>query len=152
MNIPNAFRGNCVCGRWLIVPDTVNSAMPMVCECGARCYWDDYNFVLLEKESNKSLWLSNLNKAKTASDIMHEIMNLDVKPDVFRVNVSCTDNYTGFTAWVSFRTNHTNTTGVREIGFHGKTAEEALQDLRDNLELYFGKCDCCGGYRSGEEK
>lgn len=31
------FRGNCRCGRWLIVPPNVTAANPIRCECG-RCY------------------------------------------------------------------------------------------------------------------
>ena len=83
---------------------------------------------------------------------MREIINLDVKPDVFKVNVTCADNYTSFTAYVSFRTNHTNDTGIREVGFRGKTAEEALTNLKNDLEYRFGKCECCGGYHNRESK
>jgi hypothetical protein len=36
--VPNMFRGNCKCGRWLMIPVGIIQDDPIRCECG-RSYW-----------------------------------------------------------------------------------------------------------------
>jgi hypothetical protein len=36
---PPAFRGNCDCGRWLIVLHSFGKDNPLECECGLSWYW-----------------------------------------------------------------------------------------------------------------
>jgi hypothetical protein len=38
---PPAFRGNCVCGRWTIVPESATVADPVSCECGLSFFFAD---------------------------------------------------------------------------------------------------------------
>lgn len=36
--IADAFRGNCACGRWLIIAPSVPESDPLTCECGRKYY------------------------------------------------------------------------------------------------------------------
>jgi hypothetical protein len=40
MRIPPAFRGNCECGRWIVVCKSVPHESPLMCDC-ARSHWYD---------------------------------------------------------------------------------------------------------------
>ena len=38
-NVPDAFRGNCPCGKWLIIPPgCFNEEEPLECRCGRQFY------------------------------------------------------------------------------------------------------------------
>ena len=38
VRIPAAWRGNCLCGRWLVVLRAFTFEKPLPCECGRRWY------------------------------------------------------------------------------------------------------------------
>ncbi len=80
-------------------------------------------------------------------ELMEEITEADVSPKVFRLSLVATDHTVGFEAVISFRT---SMRGASSLAAQGDTPEEALTTLRDELVGKFGKCEHCGGYRTGE--
>lgn len=54
--IPEAFRGNCDCGRWLIIPKKTTKDNNISCECGYFYYYEDEKYHRTGK-TNKDLWL-----------------------------------------------------------------------------------------------
>ena len=78
-------------------------------------------------------------------ELMKEITNADVRPEVYRAYLTASSFAFGFEASVSFRT---NIRGASSLATHGGTPEEALTLLRDELISKFGKCEHCGSYRS----
>lgn len=79
---------------------------------------------------------------------MNDITHADIQPDVFKVFLMATDHTIGFSAFVDFRSNHTNPNGVSSVSIHADTAEEALQNLKAELLRRFGKCEQCGNYHN----
>lgn len=82
----------------------------------------------------------------TVSELMKEILQADIKPDVFKVFVAATDHTSGFIAWASFRSNQTNPNNISHVEVQADTAEIALCNLRDELLQRFKKCENCGNY------
>lgn len=55
-SLPPAFRGNCECGRWLIVPVAVRSKNRLFCQCG-RSYWYDADRGQFDREVHPVIFL-----------------------------------------------------------------------------------------------
>lgn len=45
--IPPAFRGNCACGKWVVVGLSWTKNRPLKCECGRSLYWQPMNSNIL---------------------------------------------------------------------------------------------------------
>lgn len=82
------------------------------------------------------------------SDLMREITNADIRPDVFKVFLVATDHTAGFTAFVTFRSNFTNPNGISSVETRADTAEDALLNLKSELLHRFGRCEHCGNYHN----
>ena len=72
---------------------------------------------------------------------LESIVNLDIEPKVFRVNLRACDHTAGFTCYLDFRSNDRS---LSNIVTHGDTPENALSSMYSYLINKFGKCEYCG--------
>ena len=77
----------------------------------------------------------------TVHEVLVNIVNLDIEPKVFRVNLRACDHTAGFTCYLDFRSNDRS---LSNIVTHGDTPEDALSSMYSYLREKFGKCGHCG--------